>query len=89
MYEAHFGLQGRPFDTGIAHDVDVFRGGRQTTVIDKAKLALAARDSVVTFQSLQQQRESTLERSTWSITTSRVYRILCNSSMSSTSSNSV
>ena len=49
MYEAHFGLQGRPFDTGIAHDVDIFRGSRQNTVIDKAKLALAARDSVLTF----------------------------------------
>jgi len=49
MYEAHFGLQGRPFDTGIAHEVDVFRGTRQTTIIDKAKLALAASDSVVTF----------------------------------------
>ncbi len=49
MYEAHFGLQGRPFDTGIAHDVDVFRGSRQNAIIDKAKLALAASDSVVTF----------------------------------------
>ena len=49
MYEAHFGLQGRPFDTGIAHEVDVFRGTRQNTIIDKAKLALAASDSVLTF----------------------------------------
>ncbi len=49
MYEAHFGLRGRPFDTGIAHEVDVFRGTRQTTIIDKTKLALAASDSVVTF----------------------------------------
>ena len=49
MYEAHFGLQGRPFDTGIAHEVDVFRGSRQNTIIDKTKLALAASDSVVTF----------------------------------------
>ena len=49
MYEAHFGLKGRPFDTGIAHEVDVFRGTRQNTIIDKAKLALAASDSVLTF----------------------------------------
>jgi general secretion pathway protein A len=49
MYEAHFGLQGRPFDTGIAHDVDVFRGSRQNTIIDKARLAFAAADSVATF----------------------------------------
>ena len=49
MYEAHFGLQGRPFDTGIAHEVDVFRGSRQNTIIDKAKLAFAAADSVATF----------------------------------------
>ncbi len=49
MYEAHFGLQGRPFDTGIAHEVDVFRGPRQTAIVDKTKLALAASDSVVTF----------------------------------------
>ena len=49
MYEAHFGLQGRPFDTGIAHEVDVFRGTRQNTIIDKARLALAASDSVLTF----------------------------------------
>lgn len=49
MYEAHFGLQGRPFDTGIAHEVDVFRGARQNAIVDKTKLALAASDSVVTF----------------------------------------
>ncbi|MEO8466094.1 MAG: AAA family ATPase [Gammaproteobacteria bacterium] len=49
MYEAHFGLRGRPFDTGIAQEVDVFRGTRQSTIIDKAKLALAASDSVATF----------------------------------------
>jgi type II secretory pathway predicted ATPase ExeA len=49
MYEAHFGLKGRPFDTGIAHEVDVFRGQRQNAIIDKTKLALAASDSVVTF----------------------------------------
>ncbi len=49
MYEAHFGMHGRPFDSGIAQDVDVFRGRQQEAITAKFKLALAVPDSVVTL----------------------------------------
>ncbi|HVY66687.1 MAG TPA: AAA family ATPase, partial [Gammaproteobacteria bacterium] len=47
MYEAHFGMRVRPFDGGIAQDLNVFRGGAQDAIIGKFKQALAAPDSVV------------------------------------------
>jgi type II secretory pathway predicted ATPase ExeA len=49
MDEAQFGMQERPFDSGIAQDVDVFLGRRQEAVIGRFKIAVASPDAVVTF----------------------------------------
>jgi type II secretory pathway predicted ATPase ExeA len=49
MYEALFGMQGRPFDSGIMHDVDVFLGRQQDTAIGRFKVALASPDAIVTL----------------------------------------
>jgi type II secretory pathway predicted ATPase ExeA len=49
MDDAKFGMQERPFDSGIAQDVDVFLGPRQEAAVGRFKVAVASPDAVVTF----------------------------------------